>query len=85
MFNNLEKSIKRFGFQMRQLTEDDQSVGTALSLGQSFQKEGAEDGSKCNLFEEQENKSLRRQSALYHVSLIFLKRLFRTCCIISVH
>lgn len=55
---------------MRQVPEDDQSVGTALSVGQSFHKENNEEGSKCNLYEEQDNKSIRRQSALYHVSFL---------------
>lgn len=53
---------------MRQVPEDDQSVGTAISMGHSFHKDHPEKGSKCNLFDEQDNKSLRRQSAIYHVS-----------------
>ncbi|CAG9534691.1 unnamed protein product [Cercopithifilaria johnstoni] len=54
---------------MRQVPEDDQSVGTAISMGQSFHKDFPEKGSKCNLFDEQENKSLHRQSAIYHAAV----------------
>lgn len=60
---------------MRQVPEDDQSVGTAVSIGHSFHKDFPEKGSKCNLFDEHDNKSLRRQSAIYHVSIITFFRL----------
>lgn len=60
--------------QMRQAPEDEQSVGTAISIGYSF----PEKGSKCNLYDEQDNKSLRRQSAIYHVSVITLFCLHRS-------
>ncbi|VBB30118.1 unnamed protein product [Acanthocheilonema viteae] len=53
---------------MRQVPEDDQSVGTALSLGHSFHN-FPEKGSKCNLFDEQDTKTLRRQSAIYHAAV----------------
>uniref|UniRef100_A0A0R3RJ34 Palmitoyltransferase n=1 Tax=Elaeophora elaphi TaxID=1147741 RepID=A0A0R3RJ34_9BILA len=54
---------------MRQVPEDDQSVGTAISVGHSFHKDFPEKGSKCNLFDEQDSKSLRRQSAIYHAAV----------------
>ncbi|EFO27619.2 hypothetical protein LOAG_00870 [Loa loa] len=50
---------------MRQVPDDDQSIGTAVSMSHSF----PEKGSKCNLFDEQDNKSLRRQSAIYHAAV----------------
>ncbi|VDO52499.1 unnamed protein product, partial [Onchocerca flexuosa] len=62
---------------MRQMTEDDRSVGTTgISIGHSLHKDHSENGSKCNLFDEQDSKSLRRQSAMYHVSVIICFLLF---------
>ncbi|MCP9258570.1 Palmitoyltransferase [Dirofilaria immitis] len=55
--------------EMRQVLEDDQSIATSVSLGQSFHKNLPEKGSKCNLFDEQDSKSLRRQSAMYHAAV----------------
>uniref|UniRef100_F1L5Q7 Palmitoyltransferase n=2 Tax=Ascaris TaxID=6251 RepID=F1L5Q7_ASCSU len=51
---------------MKQLAEDSQSVGTTLSIGQ---REAMFDGSKCNLYEDSENKSMSRQSALYQAAV----------------
>uniref|UniRef100_A0A1I8E9Y4 Palmitoyltransferase n=1 Tax=Wuchereria bancrofti TaxID=6293 RepID=A0A1I8E9Y4_WUCBA len=66
-----KNSFSRGGglIRMRQVPEDDQSVGTAISVGHSFRKDIPEKGSKCNLFDEQDNKSFRRQSAIYHAAV----------------
>lgn len=52
------------------MDNENESVKISLAANHSFNPGGTTDGSKCNLFEEQDIKSLRRQSALYHV--IFL-------------
>ena len=54
--------------QMKLLPDDDQSVGTALSLGQSIGRDVADQGSVCNLYMASDTKSVSRQSALYQVS-----------------
>ncbi|KAK6101147.1 DHHC palmitoyltransferase family protein [Brugia pahangi] len=66
-----KNSFSRGGglIRMRQVPEDDQSVDTAISVGHSFRKDIPEKGSKCNLFDEQDNKSFRRQSAIYHAAV----------------
>lgn len=60
---------------MRQVPEDDLSIGTAISMGHSFRKDFGEKGSKCNLLDEQDSKSLHRQSAVYHVNDLDFVRL----------
>ncbi|VDN33299.1 unnamed protein product [Gongylonema pulchrum] len=66
---------------MRQVADDEQSVGTALSLTQSVHKEAMREGSTCNLLEDQDDKSACRQSALYHVSFAWKKQ---SCsCVLS--
>ncbi|VDM97911.1 unnamed protein product [Thelazia callipaeda] len=66
-----ENSFSKGGghIRMRQVAEDDQSVGTAVSVGQSFKKNISDRGSKCNLFNEQDNKNSRRQSAMYQAAV----------------
>ncbi|VDM39085.1 unnamed protein product [Toxocara canis] len=51
---------------MKQLAEDNQSVGTTLSIGH---RDAVFDGSKCNLYEDNEEKSMSRQSALYQAAV----------------
>lgn len=54
---------------MKLLADDDQSVGTALSIGQSLGKDVTDQGSRCNLYMTPEAKSVSRQSALYQAAI----------------
>uniref|UniRef100_A0A0N5AQ30 Palmitoyltransferase n=1 Tax=Syphacia muris TaxID=451379 RepID=A0A0N5AQ30_9BILA len=54
---------------MKPLSDDDQSVGTALSIGQSLGKDVTDQGSRCNLYMTPESKSVSRQSALYQAAI----------------
>lgn len=61
--DNNSSSKSRGHIRMKQLTDDSQSVE------QSLNRKALEDGSKCNLYEDSETKSVSRQSALYQAAV----------------
>ncbi|VDN36790.1 unnamed protein product [Gongylonema pulchrum] len=62
-------SVSDGHIRMRQMVDEEQLIGTTLSLTQSTHRNAMREGSTCNLLEDQDNESASRHSVLYHAAV----------------